>query len=77
MGSSLLDDQLVDAMDVDSGESSKMLVRSGEEEGEGKRRGWDWRRGMDEGARGEDVVRILRLGLARDVAACWMRGEGV
>ena len=77
VGSSLLDDQLVDAMDVDSGESSKMLVRSGEEEGEGKKKGWDWRKGMDEGANGEDVVRILRLGLARDVAACWMRGEGI
>lgn len=74
VGSSLLDEQLVDAMDIDSGGSSKALTKSGED---GVKRGWDWRSGMDEGANGEDVLRILRLGLARDIAACWMKGEGV
>ena len=99
VGSSLLDSQLVDAMEIDSGGgggtggeggSSKALTRSGGEEGD-VQRGWDWRSGMmndddhhhhdhrDDGADkiGEHLIRILRLGLAREVAACWMRGEGV
>ena len=84
VGSSLLDEQLVDAMDIDSGGgtggSSRALTRSGGDEEE-VNRGWDWRSGMmmddNDGANGEDLLRILRLGLARDVAACWMRGEGV
>lgn len=97
VGSSLLDSQLVDAMEIDSGGGggtggeggcSKALTRSGGEEGD-VQRGWDWRSGMmndddddddrDDGAdkNGEHLIRILRLGLAREVAACWMRGEGV
>ncbi|OJJ48114.1 hypothetical protein ASPZODRAFT_62552 [Penicilliopsis zonata CBS 506.65] len=31
-------------------------------------RGWDWRAGLSEEARGEDVLRILRLGLARGLS---------
>ena len=31
-------------------------------------RGWDWRAGLPEGAKGEDVLRILRFGLARGLS---------
>jgi len=48
--------------------SSKAVVKSGEEE----KRGWDWRTGLGEDAKGEDVLRILRLGLAKDIAKHWM-----
>jgi hypothetical protein len=31
-------------------------------------RGWDWRAGLAEDARGEDILRMLRLGLARGLS---------
>ena len=37
-------------------------------------RGWDWRAGVAKGAKGEDVLRILRLGLAKKVARSWAEG---
>lgn len=36
------------------------------------KRGWDWRRGLAAGTTGEDVLRILRLGLAKDLARAWI-----
>jgi len=48
--------------------NSRALVKSGKEE----KRGWDWRIGFGEDAKGEDVLRILRLGLAKDIAKHWM-----
>lgn len=36
------------------------------------KRGWDWRRGLSAGTTGEDVLRILRLGLAKDLAKVWI-----
>ena len=72
VGSSLLDSQLVDAMEVDSGSSSsRALTKSKEVE----KRGWDWRFGLDAEAKGEDILRILRMGLAKEIARHWMRGE--
>ncbi|KAL9615346.1 MAG: hypothetical protein Q9167_000174 [Letrouitia subvulpina] len=38
------------------------------------KRGWDWRDGMSRGAKGQDVLRILRLGLAKDIARAWVEG---
>lgn len=38
------------------------------------RRAWDWRSGFADGAGGEDVCRVLRLGLAREMGRCWMQG---
>lgn len=32
------------------------------------KRGWDWRKGLEKDARGADVLAMLRLGLAREVA---------
>lgn len=31
-------------------------------------RGWDWRVGLTEESRGEDILRMLRLGLARGLS---------
>ena len=40
---------------------------------EGKRQ-WDWRKGIQKDSRGSDVLRILRLGLARELARIWVDG---
>ena len=47
--------------------NSRALVKPEEDEN----RGWDWRKGLPEGATGEDVLRILRLGLAKGIARHW------
>lgn len=36
------------------------------------KRGWDWRSGLDYSTRAEDVLRILRLGLTKDLAKLWV-----
>lgn len=36
------------------------------------KRGWDWRRGLAAGVKGEDVLKILRFGLAKQLAKAWM-----
>lgn len=41
-------------------------------------RGWDWRKGWTSNTKGEDVVRKLRLGLAKDLATLWLEdADGV
>ena len=66
VGSSMLNSQTTDEMG-----SSHALIRSQQQEN----RAWDWRKGMAKDARGEDVLRILRLGLARDIARHWVEDE--
>lgn len=39
------------------------------------KRGWDWRKGMRPGSTAADALRILRLGLARDLSKGWLEGE--
>lgn len=39
------------------------------------RRGWDWRKGMSPDAGAADLLRMMRLGLARDMARTWIEGE--
>ena len=39
------------------------------------KRAWDWRKGMKKDAKGEDVCRILRLGVARALGRCWSGEE--
>lgn len=36
-------------------------------------RGWDWRAGLPAGAGAADVLRILRLGLSKELAGVWLR----
>jgi hypothetical protein len=56
-----------------STESSGVLVgRTGKDE---SRRAWDWRMGLGKESTGEDVVRILRLGIAREVGRAFAQGE--
>lgn len=52
--------------------SSRALVRSQADQ----KRGWDWRKGLAEDAKGMDVLRILRLGLANDIARHWISEGG-
>ncbi|TDZ71648.1 Nucleoporin NUP85 [Colletotrichum trifolii] len=37
-----------------------------------KQRGWDWRKGLTAGTSAQEVLRILRLGLSRDLATLWL-----
>lgn len=36
------------------------------------KRGWDWRNGLAAGATSRDVLRILRLGLSKDLSKLWL-----
>lgn len=69
IGSDMLESARVRSVSREgSGSSSAVLVpRPGERKG-ALQRGWDWRAGLAEDAKGEDVLRILRLGLARGVS---------
>ncbi|KAL8671543.1 MAG: hypothetical protein Q9168_003950 [Polycauliona sp. 1 TL-2023] len=52
-------------------EKSNAVAAKGDE----VRRGWDWRKGMDPDTTGAGLLRMLRLGLARDIAKAWVEGE--
>lgn len=41
------------------------------------RRGWDWRKGVSADASGAELLRMMRLGLARDMARAWVEGEEI
>ncbi|KAI9719225.1 MAG: hypothetical protein M1812_003555 [Candelaria pacifica] len=51
--------------------SSGVLVGAG---GKEVKRGWDWRKGIGRQGNAEDVLRILRLGLAKELARLWIDG---
>jgi hypothetical protein len=36
------------------------------------KRGWDWRDGISASTNGDDLLRILRHGLAKDLAKAWL-----
>jgi len=36
------------------------------------KRAWDWRKGMEKDAVGQDVLKILRMGLAEEIAQTWI-----
>lgn len=61
VGSSMLASQLKQSMG-----SSGVLVKGN------IKRGWDWRQGISAGTSTEDLLRILRLGLAKDLAKAWL-----
>lgn len=61
VGSSMLASQLKQSMS-----SSGVLVRGN------IKRGWDWRRGISASMKAEDLLRILRHGLAKDLAKAWL-----
>lgn len=61
-GSSMVVSQLQKSL----GGGSAMTV------GKNVKRGWDWRKEMMVKTRGEDIMRRLRLGLAKDLAVLWL-----
>jgi hypothetical protein len=61
VGSSMLASQLKQSMG-----SSGVLVKGN------VKRGWDWRHGISASTKGDDVLRILRLGLAKDLAKAFL-----
>ncbi|KAF2127946.1 hypothetical protein P153DRAFT_342945 [Dothidotthia symphoricarpi CBS 119687] len=64
---------MLGSMDFGLGQSSAVLVGGGRvDEG---RRAWDWRKGFVRGAKGADVVRVLRLGIAREIGRAFVEGE--
>lgn len=52
-----------------SGASSGVLVARPGDAASSPERGWDWRSALSEDVKGEDVLRMLRLGLARGLSA--------
>ncbi|KAK3988334.1 hypothetical protein QBC44DRAFT_243799 [Cladorrhinum sp. PSN332] len=61
-GNSLVASQLQRSLSGGSGALGKVNVK----------RGWDWRSEMSAKTTGEDVMRRLRLGLAKDLASLWL-----
>ncbi|CAO2657920.1 Nn.00g071800.m01.CDS01 [Neocucurbitaria sp. VM-36] len=59
--------------DGQSTDGSAILVKGGHID-EAKR-GWDWRRGFGKGATGEDIIRVLRLGVAKEIGRAFVEGE--
>ena len=39
------------------------------------KRGWDWRKGLSQSAKGEDVVKILRFAIAQEMGRVWAVGD--
>lgn len=67
---------------TESGSGSGVLILVGDEDNNDGRdrrrdfqRGWDWRKGMKPGSSAGDALRILRLGLAKDLSRGWLKGE--
>jgi hypothetical protein len=56
-----------------STESSAVLVRGGKVDD--TKRAWDWRKAFNKHATGNDVVKILRLGIAKETARAFAQGE--
>lgn len=52
-----------------AGSSGVLVPRSSNDASSAyQERGWDWRAGLPEDARGEDILRMLRLGLAKGLS---------
>ena len=72
-----------------SGSGSGILIQPGGTDGGGAnhggsggsssndsvKRGWDWRNSFGREVKGEDVLRRLRWGLAKDITRAWVEGE--
>jgi hypothetical protein len=71
---SLIDSTELNSIQGFSTESSAVLVR-GTSTLDHAERGWDWRKGFPKGAKGEDVLKVLRLGIAQEMGRAFAEGE--
>lgn len=60
-----------------TGSGSEVMVKTPNDggKGDGVRRGWDWRGMVGREASGEEVLRMLRLGLAKEISRAWIDGH--
>lgn len=70
---SLINSAEFSAADAQSTEGSAVLVKGGHVDSAS--RAWDWRRGFGTKATGKEVIRVLRLGVAREVGRAFAEGE--
>lgn len=54
-----------------SGAGGDALRRTGQKKGQDVERAWDWRKGLSSTTSGHDVLKIVRVALAREIAAAW------
>ena len=59
--------------DGQSAEGSTVFVKGGHVDD--SKRGWDWRKGFQKGAKSEDIIAVLRLGVAREIGRAFAEGE--
>ncbi|KAL1795282.1 hypothetical protein ACET3X_007098 [Alternaria dauci] len=59
--------------DGQSTEGSTVFVKGGRVDD--TKRGWDWRKGFPKGAKSEDIITVLRLGVAREIGRAFAEGE--
>lgn len=62
---------------TESGSGSGWLVKAASSDDDDVKRGWDWRRGMGREDSGDDLLKILRFGLAKEISRAWIEGEVV
>lgn len=60
-----------------TGSGSEVMVKMPNDggKGDGVKRGWDWRGTVGREASGEEVLRMLRLGLAEEISRAWIDGH--
>ncbi|EUC27805.1 hypothetical protein COCCADRAFT_9697 [Bipolaris zeicola 26-R-13] len=59
--------------DGQSAEGSTVLVKGGHVDD--SKRGWDWRKGFPQGAKSDDIIAVLRVGVAREIGRAFAEGE--
>lgn len=59
--------------DGQSTDGSAVLVRGGQVDE--SKRGWDWRKGFGKNATGSDIIRVIRLGISREISRAYAEGE--
>jgi hypothetical protein len=66
---SIIGSSVMGSQPTNSTESSGVLVKRD------LKRQWDWRQGLQRHAMADDVIRLLRLGLAKELARATVEGE--
>ncbi|KAL8850538.1 MAG: hypothetical protein Q9221_004495 [Calogaya cf. arnoldii] len=78
---SLIESSMMDSETRESTGSEGVMVNMVEKsnavtaKGDEVRRGWDWRKRLNPDTTGADLLGMLRLGLAKDIARAWVEGE--